>query len=97
MRDMNGMNPAATMLRKLMRHIRVGLMYVGSSAWTRPEIQAALRAARDGEAGPGDREAHRPGDPPPEPDTVTPLSELPHNERRLFLELEEQIRRENDR
>jgi hypothetical protein len=78
-------------VRRLVCHVRQGLIFVGSYAWAFPEMYAVMGATV--------AEAHRRGEPAPpgDLDQVTPYADLSYRERRLFLRLEEQIRQENGR
>jgi hypothetical protein len=91
MEHMFGEGPPRRMARRLrtaLKYIGTGLMYIGAAAWPTPEVWAALKAAKS---------IGRPPRPPSHPDRVTAHEDLPPLERRIFLDLEAQFRRQNEK
>ncbi|WP_131736977.1 hypothetical protein [Actinomadura roseirufa] len=84
-------------LRRLMSHLRVGLMYCGAYAWPTTELIAAVRAASAESAARAARRARRGAHDGRHPERVTPYADLPGDERRLLEELEQQLKRENEK
>jgi hypothetical protein len=73
--------------RRTLRGLLGGLTYIGAAMWISPEVFTALSAQRTGAGA----EAHR------DPDRITPYDDLPTEERRLLLGLDDQFRRESER
>ncbi|GAA4607828.1 hypothetical protein GCM10023195_30080 [Actinoallomurus liliacearum] len=71
-------------LRRLLRSLHLGLVYMGAGTWPCPEVYDALRSS----AGRDRRQA---------PERITAYDDLPDEERRLLLRLEAQFKHENER
>lgn len=82
-------------LRRMMRCLQIGMMYMGVCAWPSVEVYAALRAASAESAAAAARRKQRRAPGRLHPEGITSYADLSTEERGVLLELEERLRREN--
>jgi hypothetical protein len=81
----------------MMRWLQTGLMYLGAYAWPSVEVYAALRAASAEAATAAARRNERNAPGPLHPERMTSYADISTAELNLLLELEEQLKRENEK